>query len=123
MARRMVTEYGMSKRIGPVAMGHKEELVFLGRDIGEQKNYSEKSAEAIDDEIRTLIGTAYNRAKEILLANREILDRLARALMRDETIEGEALEKCFNASADELEPALAPTAASTLLPAAEPTSA
>jgi len=108
MARRMVTEYGMSKRIGPVAMGHKQELVFLGRDFGEQKNYSEKSAEAIDDEIRTMIGTAYNRAKDILLSNREFLDRLSGALMRDETLEGDALEKCFST---DVEPVLAPVVA------------
>ncbi len=55
IARKMVTEYGMSDRLGPVALGHKEELVFLGREIGEQKNYSEKIAEAIDEEIRRLI--------------------------------------------------------------------
>ncbi|HUX86596.1 MAG TPA: AAA family ATPase, partial [Chloroflexota bacterium] len=95
MARRMVTEYGMSKRIGPVAMGHKEELVFLGREIAEQKNYSEKSAEAIDDEIRTLIGTAYNRARDLLNQYRDVLDSLAQLLMREETIEGEELERCF----------------------------
>ena len=95
MARRMVTEYGMSKRIGPVAMGHKEELVFLGREIAEQKNYSEKSAEAIDEEILRLIQTAYNRAREILTDHRDALDRLTQVLMRDETVEGEALERCF----------------------------
>jgi cell division protease FtsH len=95
MARRMVTEFGMSKRIGPVAMGHKEEMIFLGRDIGEQKNYSEKSAEAIDDEVRGLIVTAYNRAREILLAQRSILDRMSKALIREETIEGDVLEACF----------------------------
>jgi cell division protease FtsH len=108
MARRMVTEYGMSKRIGPVAMGHKEELVFLGREIGEQKNYSEKSAEAIDDEIRGLIGNAYSRAKEILTVQRDTLDRLARALMREETIEGDALERCF--VSDGGQPSLTPAA-------------
>lgn len=95
MARRMVTEYGMSKRIGPVAMGHKEELVFLGREIGEQKNYSEKSAEAIDEEILGLIQTAYNRALEILTSHRDALDRMSQALLRDETVEGDALERCF----------------------------
>jgi cell division protease FtsH len=88
-------------------MGHKEELIFLGREIGEQKNYSEKSAEAIDEEIRTLIGTAYSRAKEILTNHRDILDRLAQALMREETVEGELLERCFTG---EGEPALAPAA-------------
>jgi cell division protease FtsH len=95
MARRMVTEYGMSSRIGPIAMGHKEELIFLGREIAEQKNYSEKSAEAIDEEIQRLITTAYNRAKELLTEHRQVLDRLAQKLMRDETVEGDELEKCF----------------------------
>src|SRR5579875_2390318 len=97
-ARRMVTEYGMSSRIGPIALGHKEELIFLGREIAEQKNYSEKSAEAIDEEIHRLITTAYERAKEILTTHRDILDRLAQKLMRDETVEGEELERCFTAS-------------------------
>ncbi len=101
MARRMVTEYGMSSRIGPVAMGHKEELIFLGREIAEQKNYSEKSAEAIDEEIQRLITTAYNRAKELLTEHRDVLDRLAQKLMRDETVEGEELEKCFASEGEE----------------------
>ncbi|HLZ08434.1 MAG TPA: cell division protein FtsH, partial [Chloroflexota bacterium] len=118
MARRMVTEFGMSKRIGPVAMGHKEELVFLGRDIGEQKNYSEKSAEAIDDEVRGLIVTAYNRAREILLAQRDVLDRMSRVLIREETIEGDVLESCFVADA---EPSLTSVASSLVVVAAPET--
>jgi cell division protease FtsH len=108
MARRMVTEYGMSNRIGPIAMGHKEELVFLGRDIAEQKNYSEKSAEAIDEEIYSIIERAYARAREILEQNRAIIDRLAQALMRDETLEGEALEACFESMPPSLAPAGSP---------------
>jgi cell division protease FtsH len=95
MARRMVTEYGMSKRLGPVALGHKEELIFLGREIAEQKNYSEKIAEAIDEEIRALIDTADARAREILTNHRDALERLARALIKEETLEGEALERVF----------------------------
>ncbi|MHB9092816.1 MAG: ATP-dependent zinc metalloprotease FtsH, partial [Chloroflexota bacterium] len=66
IARRMVTEYGMSKRIGPIALGHKEELIFLGREIGEQKNYSEKVAEIIDDEVHSFIDNAYHRARKVL---------------------------------------------------------
>jgi cell division protease FtsH len=93
VARKMVTEYGMSKRIGPRAMGHKEELVFLGREISEQKNYSEKSAEAIDDEVRSLIDGGYNHAKDILTAHRHTLDRLSQSLIKNETIEGEELER------------------------------
>jgi cell division protease FtsH len=95
MARRMVTEYGMSKRLGPVALGHKEELIFLGREIAEQKNYSEKIAEAIDEEIRALIDTADARAREILTNHRDALERLVCALIKEETLEGEALERVF----------------------------
>ncbi len=95
MARRMVTEYGMSKRLGLVALGHKEELIFLGREIAEQKNYSEKIAEAIDEEIRQFIDTAESRAREILQNHRAVLDRLATELMRTETLEGEDLNRVF----------------------------
>src|SRR4051812_14253989 len=95
IARKMVKEYGMSDRLGPVALGHKEELVFLGREIGEQKNYSEKIAEAIDEEIRRLIDQAYLEATRILDEKRHILDALAEYLVREETIEGERLERVF----------------------------
>jgi cell division protease FtsH len=95
IARRMVTEYGMSKRLGPIALGHKEELIFLGREIAEQKNYSEKIAEAIDEEIRNLIQTAYDRARAILIEHRTVLDRLAERLIKEETLEGEELERVF----------------------------
>jgi cell division protease FtsH len=95
IARKMVKEYGMSDRLGPVALGHKEELVFLGREIGEQKNYSEKVAEAIDEEIRRLIDQGYLEAIRILEEKRNILDRLAEVLVREETIDGERLERVF----------------------------
>jgi len=95
IARKMVKEYGMSDRLGPVALGHKEEMVFLGRDIGEQKNYSEKVAEAIDEEIRRLIDQGYMEAIRILTEKRDVLDRLAAVLVTEETIEGERLERVF----------------------------
>ncbi|HEY3110743.1 MAG TPA: ATP-dependent zinc metalloprotease FtsH [Chloroflexota bacterium] len=110
MARRMVTEYGMSKRLGPVALGHKEELVFLGREIAEQKNYSEKIAEAIDEEIRSLIDTADSRAREILKNHRDALERLAKALIKYETMEGDELERVFH-DGTERESSLAPAPA------------
>src|SRR6266513_1870337 len=75
IARKMVKEYGMSERLGTVALGHKEELVFLGREIGEQKNYSEKTAEAIDEEIRRLIDEGYAQAIQIITEHRDVLDR------------------------------------------------
>jgi cell division protease FtsH len=93
IARKMVTEYGMSERLGPLALGHKEELIFLGREIGEQKNYSEKIAEQIDEEMRALIDNAYSTAKKILTTHRDVLDRLAEKLIKEETLEGEALEE------------------------------
>src|SRR3989304_2852287 len=86
----------MSARPGPVALGHKEELIFLGREIGEQKNYSEKIAEAIDEEIRALIDHAYNVAKDILTKHRDKLVQLAERLIKEETLEGDALEQVFS---------------------------
>jgi len=112
-ARKMVTEYGMSKRIGPLTLGHKEELIFLGREIGEQKNYSEKSAEAIDEEIRALIDAAYNQAKAILTKRRSVLERLAQQLIKQETIEGDELEKLFAESEREADLAAAELASAS----------
>jgi cell division protease FtsH len=109
IARRMATQYGMSKRLGLVALGHKEELIFLGREIAEQKNYSEKIAQAIDEEIRNFIDTAEGRAREILLNHRDTLDKLARALVKIETLEGEELARIFT-DEPEPEPALSPAA-------------
>ena len=117
IARKMVKEYGMSDRLGPVALGHKEELVFLGREIGEQKNYSEKVAEAIDEEIRRLIDQAYSEAIKILQDRRDVLDRLADTLVREETIEGEALERVFSGETHEAaEPVDRPPTPSEPLP-------
>ena len=96
LARKMVTEYGMSDALGPRVFGHKEEMIFLGREIGEQKNYSEKTAEVIDDEIRQLIAWAHDTAMRLLAENRNVLDLMATELMKRETIEGEALERVFS---------------------------
>jgi cell division protease FtsH len=120
IARKMVKEYGMSDRLGPVALGHKEELIFLGREIGEQKNYSEKVAEAIDEEIRRLIDEAYATAVRIIEDKRQILDNLADALVRLETLEGDQLEIIFSGQRieDEGPPATPPLESPTdLLPA------
>ena len=95
VARKMVTEYGMSDRIGPIAMGHKEELIFLGREIGEQKNYSEKSAEAIDEEIKRIINTGYELARDKLTNYRNMLDALADRLIQEETLEGGGIGELF----------------------------
>jgi cell division protease FtsH len=92
LARAMVTRYGMSEKLGPMTFGEKQELVFLGKEIGEQREYSEKVAQEIDEEVRRIIREAYERAKEILTKHRDKLDRLAQALMEKETLEGDELK-------------------------------
>jgi len=100
IARQMVTQWGMSERLGPRTFGRKEELVFLGREISEQRNYSEKVAEEIDEEVRRIIDRAYHMAKKILTENRAKLDQIARKLIEVETIEGDDLTTLFNAPVD-----------------------
>jgi cell division protease FtsH len=95
LARKMVTEYGMSEKLGPLTFGHKEELVFLGREIGEQRNYSEEVARAIDEEVRNLINQAHETALRILRENKDKLVGLARKLIEVETLEGAELEAMF----------------------------
>jgi len=90
-ARAMVTRFGMSERLGPRTFGHKEELVFLGREISEQRDYSEKIAEEIDDEVRRIIENAHTLARTIIRENRDKLDHLAHKLMEIETMEGDEL--------------------------------
>lgn len=86
IARTMVTRWGMSSKLGPRVFGQKEELVFLGREIGEQRDYSESVAEQIDQEVHDIVIRAYDRALEVLRENREKLDTLAERLMEVETI-------------------------------------
>ena len=100
IARSMVTEYGMSSRIGPMALGHKEELVFLGRDFGEQRNYSEQTAREIDEEIRRFIQDAFDKAHNVLLQNKTRLIMISERLMQEETLEGPLFESLFNQPID-----------------------
>ncbi|MFB0545541.1 MAG: ATP-dependent zinc metalloprotease FtsH, partial [Anaerolineae bacterium] len=93
IARKMVCEYGMSDKLGPLTFGHKEELVFLGREIGEQRNYSEEVAQEIDREVRYLINEAHQRAKDVLIANRDKLAAIAQRLIEVETIESAEIEE------------------------------
>jgi cell division protease FtsH len=95
LARAMVTQYGMSETLGPLAFGKKEEMVFLGREISEQRNYSDEVAAKIDSEVRAIIDNAYTRAKEALTTYRKVLDRLAELLVEKETIESEEFEALF----------------------------
>ena len=93
LARRMVKECGMSERLGPVTFGRRQHLIFLGRDIGEQKNYSERVGELIDEEIRRLLVEGHTRALGILGDHRDTLDHLATELLRIETLDAPALEE------------------------------
>jgi cell division protease FtsH len=95
LARKMVTEYGMSEKLGPLTFGRKQELVFLGREIGEQRNYSEDVARAIDEEVRRLISQAHETALRILRENKDKLVNVAKKLIEVETLEGPDLEAMF----------------------------
>jgi len=92
LARKMVCEYGMSEDLGPMTFGKKQELIFLGREIAEQRDYSEAVAQEIDREVRGLIDEAHSRAREILTTYRDKLIALAQRLIEDETLEGAELE-------------------------------
>jgi cell division protease FtsH len=85
----------MSDKLGPLTFGKKDEMIFLGREISEQRNYSDEVAAKIDAEVREIIDRAYVRAKEALNAQREVLDRLAALLIEKETIESEEFESLF----------------------------
>jgi cell division protease FtsH len=87
IARDMVTEHGMSERIGPLKLGHRHGNPFLGRDISEDRNYSEDVAKAIDEEIRAIIESCHQRARQILEENREMMDKIALVLLERETID------------------------------------
>ncbi|MDO8531405.1 MAG: ATP-dependent zinc metalloprotease FtsH [Dehalococcoidia bacterium] len=102
LARQMVTQYGMSEKLGPRTFGRKEELVFLGREISEQRDYSDKVAEVIDSEVERLIQEAYQKATDILTANKAKLVQLALRLVTEETIEADALDVLFNSEAPPL---------------------
>src|SRR5579885_3553346 len=98
LARKMVMEYGMSEKLGPLQFGHKEEMIFLGRDLGEQRNYSEAVAEEIDREVRRLITEAYDKAMDILKRYRDKLDEISLRLVKDETIDGSTFDELLGIS-------------------------
>ena len=93
MARRMVTQWGMNEKLGTVAMGQKEELVFLGRDLGEQRNYSEEIAAIIDEEIRNIVSHGYETARHILTEQRGKMDLVVERLKVVETIDAAELNE------------------------------
>ena len=93
VARQMVTRFGMSDRLGPVALGRSQGGMFLGRDIAAERDFSEDTAAAIDEEVSHLVDEAYRRATEVLVANRPVLDELAELLVEKETVDAEQLQE------------------------------
>ena len=100
IAQKMVTRYGMSKKLGPRTFGKREEMVFLGREISEQRDYSDRVAKTIDEEVRRLIQTAYDTAKRILKEERVRLDHISDYLLEHETIDEEQVPDLFDAPFD-----------------------
>ena len=93
LARELVTKYGMSEALGPVTFGKREELIYLGREIHEDRNYSEKIAAKIDEEISKIIKKAHDKAEEIIKKDKALLKKIAKILIKQETIEKEEFEK------------------------------
>ncbi|UNU24818.1 ATP-dependent zinc metalloprotease FtsH3 [Microcoleus vaginatus] len=92
VARQMVTRFGMSDRLGPVALGRQQGNMFMGRDIMAERDFSEETAATIDDEVRLLVEQAYRRAKEVLVGNRHVLNALADMLVEKETVDSDELQ-------------------------------
>lgn len=100
MARKMVCEWGMSEKMGPLSYGTKEEQVFLGKDFSSQKNFSDQTAKLIDQEVKTLVMSGYNCATELLNKNLDILENLAQALLERETLDAVELKNIIHGKTD-----------------------
>jgi cell division protease FtsH len=92
-ARQMVMRYGMSEKLGPVALGRQQSNMFMGRDIATERDFSEETASMIDAEVSELVAVAYQRAKDVLVGNRSVLDKLAVMLVEKETVDSEELSE------------------------------
>ena len=111
LARAMVTRYGMSDKLLPRTFGKREDMIFLGREIAEQRDYSEKVAQEIDDEVQNIILEAYSHCKHVIVEHYDKLVQIARYLMLNETVEGEDLAKLFESPAPPLDDAVVPQSA------------
>ncbi len=92
IARKMVRAYGMSEKLGPIAFGKENELVFLGKELGEERNYSEKTADLIDAEVKRIVETCYKHAKDVLKEQKDTVLEIAHTLLKKETLQGEELK-------------------------------
>ncbi len=103
IARKMVCEWGMSEKIGPLTFGKKDEQIFLAREIARHKDYSEKTAEDIDDEIRRIVTERYEYSKKLLMDNRTLLEKLATVLLDKETLNGEEIDAIVKGSTEDVQ--------------------
>ena len=114
LARKMVCEWGMSEKLGPVTFGQKQESIFLGRDITRHQDYSEATSRDIDQEVRGIVIAAYERAKTLLETNLNVLHRVAKTLLEKEVVDGAEIQRIIQLGnspegpADAPEPAGAP---------------
>ncbi len=92
VARQMITRFGMSERLGPVALGRQNDNMFMGRDIASDRDFSDHTAATIDEEVTQLVNRAYDRAKQVLTENRDVLDKLANMLVEQETVDADELQ-------------------------------
>jgi len=105
-ARQMVMRFGMSDKLGPVALGRSNGNMFLGRDIAAERDFSEETAATIDEEVGILVADAYRRAKQLLVDNRHVLDKIAHDLIERETVDAEELQQILETSDLKLSAAL-----------------
>ena len=96
VARKMVTEWGMSDKLGPITFGKKEEQIFLGREIAQHKDYSEKTAAEIDDEVKRIVIEAYKAAKALLMDKQTLLDSFAKRLLEKESMDGKEIDQLIH---------------------------
>nr|MDA8099242.1 cell division protein FtsH [Nitrospiraceae bacterium] len=99
LARKMVTEWGMSDRLGPLTYGKKEEQIFLGREIAQHRDYSEHTAVEIDDEVKRIIMENYERARRLITERVDVLHALTKALLEKETLDGPEIDAIINPAA------------------------
>jgi cell division protease FtsH len=117
LVRRMVTQWGMSERLGPIAFGERDEQIFLGRDIVQHTEYSDRTAQLIDDEVKRIVDEAYLRAKKILEDRIDILHRMANALLERETLDAAEIKIILEGGV--LPPVEIPAAVKALIKQAE----
>jgi cell division protease FtsH len=112
IARKMVRAYGMSDKLGPLTFGKENELIFLGKELGEERNYSEKTADLIDAEVKKIVESCYEKAKRVIKAQNKVTQLIAETLKDKETLQGEELKKFLNmikVESEEENPKIIPT--------------